>query len=163
MKKLVLVRHAKSSWENPYLNDHARPLAPRGLRDAPVMGERLRTKKIQPDLLISSDAVRAKETAFLIGEALAYSKQKVLLTNDLYHASSYELISVIRSVSFEVDTLMLFSHNPGMNELMWKMKGRLDNLPTTGVFAVKAAITDWKDFDVENVEFWFEDYPKNRT
>lgn len=160
MKKLLLIRHAKSSWGNPYLSDHARPLATRGLRDAPVMGLRLKDKSICPDLVISSDAARAKETAFLISKVLNYPKQKVVLTRELYHASADDMLLVMRQVDREIDTLFLFGHNPGMNDLMWKLNGTLDNLPTTGIFAVKAAIADWKDFDERNVAFWFEDYPK---
>ncbi|UJP66879.1 SixA phosphatase family protein [Mongoliitalea daihaiensis] len=160
MKKLVLVRHAKSSWDNPTLSDHARPLASRGLRDAPLMGKRIKNNSILPDLIISSDAERAKETAFVFGEILKYPKEKIVLTKNLYHAATFEIISVIRSVSSDVEVLFIFGHNPGMNELMWKMGGKLDNLPTTGIFAVNATITDWKDFETSKVEFWFEDYPK---
>ncbi|MGY6520982.1 MAG: SixA phosphatase family protein [Mongoliitalea sp.] len=160
MKKLLLIRHAKSSWENLFLSDHARPLALRGLRDAPIMGLRLKDKNVSPDLVISSDAERAKETAFLISKILDYPKQKVVLTKELYHASALEMLAVIRQAESAINTLFLFGHNPGMNDLMWKLKGTMGNLPTTGIFAVKAAIADWKYFDVDKVEFWFEDYPK---
>lgn len=160
MKYLVLIRHSKSSWENSLLSDHARPLAPRGLRDAPMMGARLKKRRVFPDLIISSDAERTKQTAHLIVQGLGIELMKITFKRNLYHAEAHEILSVVRSTPNEIDTLFLIGHNPGMNDLMWKMKGTLENLPTTGVFAVKASIIDWKDFKAENSDFWFEDYPK---
>lgn len=160
MKKLVLIRHAKSSWDTPFLTDHARPLSKRGNQNAPEMGRRLKEKGIKPDLIISSDAVRTQETAVFIAAALGYPFSNIRFTSQLYHASAPEILKSIRQVGSQVEVLLVIGHNPGFNDLMWLMNGTLDNLPTTGVFAVQSNISYWKDFDPKKTVRWFEDYPK---
>jgi phosphohistidine phosphatase len=160
MKKLVLIRHSKSSWDDPFLTDHARPLSERGIQNAPEMGRRLKEKAIKPDLIICSDAVRTQETAILIATAIGYPFSKIHFSSQLYHASAAEILKSIRQVASDVEVLFVIGHNPGFNDLMWKMHGTLDNLPTTGIFAVQSAVDSWKHFEPKNTVRWFEDYPK---
>lgn len=162
MKKLVLIRHAKSSWDNPFLDDHKRPLAERGLRDAPRMAQRLKRLLIQPDALISSDAERAKNTTLITAEGLHFPKEKIHFTRDLYHASAGEIIRVIRSCSDQIDCLFLFGHNPGFNDLVWEMGFEIDNLPTSGQFGIEFEVDSWSEVSAKNAKKWFFDYPKKR-
>lgn len=160
MKNLVIIRHAKSSWTEPLLNDHQRPLAERGLRDAPKMGNRLKKKGINPDAMLSSDAERAKATALITAESLDFPQEKIRFTPDLYHASASDILSEIKKTDNSVNTLFVFGHNPGENDLIWKLGGEIDNLPTSGQFGFKFDVHKWSDIEKKNAKFWFFDYPK---
>jgi phosphohistidine phosphatase len=160
MKKLLLIRHAKSSWDNPLLPDHQRPLSKRGLRDAPEMGKRLVNKKVTPDLILSSDAVRAMHTALLIAKELVYPKSKVDSTREMYHASAKGILSVIRGTSPTIETLFLVGHNPGINDLISLFGEEIENLPTSGQFGFLFDVEDWENTSPKNAHFWFFDYPK---
>lgn len=160
MKKLVIVRHAKSSWDDPFSNDHSRPLADRGLKDAPKMAQRLRKEKIFPDAIISSDAERAKTTAFITAEELGFPKDDVVLKHSFYLASSSTLMAEIHKMPDEVKTLFIFGHNPGLNDLIWKLGGEIDNLPTSGQFGFKFDVKKWAEASSKNAKVWFFDFPK---
>ncbi|PSL06213.1 SixA phosphatase family protein [Cecembia rubra] len=162
MKKLVLIRHAKSSWDDPFLNDHERPLAERGYRDAPRMAQRLKKKDIYPDAIISSDAVRAKSTALIFAENLHFPKEKVKFNESLYMASSNTILNEIKKTKNNIKILFVFGHNPGFNEFIEKMGEDIDNLPTTGLFGFKFEVADWEEISKKNAKFWFFDYPKRK-
>jgi len=160
MKKLVIIRHAKSSWDDPFLNDHDRPLADRGLKDAPKMAKRLKKEKIYPDAIISSDAERAKTTAIITAESLDFSPKRIVFNKDLYHGPVPQLLSEIKNTDDDVKTLFLVGHNPGLNDLIWKFGGEIDNLPTAGQFGLKFDVKSWDEISAKNAKFWFFDYPK---
>lgn len=160
MKKLVIVRHAKSSWDDPFLNDHDRPLAERGLKDAPKMAKRLKKENILPDAIISSGAERAKATAIITAEHLDFSAKKIDYTDELYHGSVSQILSEIKKTDDSVKTLFLFGHNPGLNDLIWKFGGEMDNLPTAGQFGFRFDVKKWDEINSKNAKFWFFDYPK---
>lgn len=161
MKKIILIRHAKSAWDQPSLADHDRPLANRGLLAAPKMGQRLSEKGIKPDRIISSTAERAKSTAQLVAKELNTPEETIWLDRDLYHASAHTMISILKKLPESIQTVLLVGHNPGMNELVYLLGGKIENLPTAGVFAVKSS-DQWKEFDPRRVDFWFFDFPKNQ-
>lgn len=160
MKKLLLYRHAKSSWDDPYIEDHERPLAARGLRDAPYMAQRLKKRGIFPDSILSSDAERAKATALITAENLHFPKEQIIRNADLYHASKMALLREIKKTDDRFELLFLFGHNPGLTELINFLGGDLDNLPTCGQFGFILNIHRWADITAENAEVWFYDYPK---
>lgn len=160
MKKLVIVRHAKSSWDDPFLNDHARPLAERGLKDAPKMAQRLKKEKVSPDAILSSDAERAKATALITAEVMDFPKEDIVFTHRLYLASAASLLSEIKKTDNDVKTLFIFGHNPGLNDLVWKLGGEIDNLPTSGQFGFKFDVKKWEEISSKNAKVWFFDYPK---
>lgn len=160
MKKLVIIRHAKSSWDDPFLDDHKRPLAARGLRDAPKMANRLKKNEILPDVIISSDAERAKTTAIITSEMLNFPVPKIQFTPILYHASASTILTEIRKTDDSAKTLFVFGHNPGQNDLIWKLGGEIDNLPTTGQFGFKFNVDRWSEVASKNAKVWFFDYPK---
>jgi phosphohistidine phosphatase len=161
MKKLLIIRHAKSSWDDPYLDDHQRPLASKGLRDMPKMAHRLKAKNIFPDMIYASDAVRAKSTALLLVEYLAQSgSTHVDFSRDLFHASHVTIMEKIHSCPDAYTSLAVVGHNPGLNELIWSLGQNIDNLPTSGIFGFTFETDSWKSVSRKNAEFWFFDYPK---
>ncbi|QDH81424.1 histidine phosphatase family protein [Echinicola soli] len=160
MKSLIIYRHAKSSWDDPYMNDHQRPLAIRGLRDAPRMAQRLKKRGISPDYFISSDAERAKVTAYITAENLHFPKNNVELTAVLYHASASSILKTVQNIPNDKHAALVFGHNPGFNELIETLGGEIDNLPTCGQFGFIFEVDDWEAIGPENATVWFVDYPK---
>ncbi len=160
MKKIILIRHAKSAWDNPWLDDHDRPLAERGLRDAPKMAKRLKKRGILPDLILSSTAIRAAETAKFVAKELGYPTDKIVLESGLFHASPHAILKTIRTQKDSHQTILVFGHNPGLNDLVTFLGGEIDNLPTAGQFGFKLKSEHWADLKSENAEAWFFDFPK---
>ena len=161
MKKLFLVRHAKSSWKDNNLSDFERPLNKRGRRDAPFMGKLLAQQGVQPDLVISSPANRASTTAKFFCDEISYPFNEVLLESKLYLADSDQIIEVLHSIEDRVKIIMLFAHNPGITELSNHLTDhRIDNIPTCGIVSLKLSAESWEDLGPDSCEFIFFEYPK---
>lgn len=160
MKKIILIRHAKSAWDNPWLNDHDRPLADRGQRAAPIMGQKLVKKNIYPDQFLSSTALRAKETAILIAKEIGYPINKIALIDQLYHSSPSLMMKYLHMQKDHDNIIFLVAHNPGMTDLVNYLGYPLDNLPTAGVVGFQSSVEKWCDLKPKNASFWFYDYPK---
>jgi phosphohistidine phosphatase len=161
MKSLILVRHAKSSWDDPALSDFDRPLNERGRKDAPVMAKRLAATGIRPDLLVSSTARRALKTAEAFAAELDIPKQLVQQTESLYMAGPADFYRVIASLDDSAQTVALFSHNPGITDFANMLDvARIDHFPTCAVFGVRTDTRHWKDFESARKSFWFFDFPK---
>lgn len=161
MKQLLLIRHAKSDWNDSSIDDIDRPLNERGKRDAPAMAHRLLDKKINIDAFISSPAKRAKKTASVFAKELNHDKEELTLVNELYLAGEENFYKVISDVSNKFDTIAIFSHNPGITDFANQLTdARIDNIPTCGIFAVTVDCKHWNDFRHAKKEFWFFDYPK---
>lgn len=162
MKKLLLIRHAKSSWADFSQPDFERPLNERGQKDAPKMAKRLAEKDIIPDVLVSSPANRAITTAMLFAKTLDIKKKHILEKQDLYLAPSQNFYDIIELLDDSYNTVAIFAHNPGItgfaNELTHV---HIDEMPTCSVFAVRMNIKEWKHFREAEKSFWFFDYPKN--
>src|SRR2546423_7766695 len=164
MKSLLLIRHAKSSWDDLSIPDTERPLNERGKKDAPDMAERLLKRKVNPDAFISSPAKRARKTAEAFAKTYGEGKKAVLLKEQLYGAGDSEFADLISSLPEEYSTVAIFSHNPGITEFANTLTStRVDNIPTAGIFAVQAEIDNWKEFPTAKWIFWFFDFPKNET
>ncbi|WP_158856865.1 SixA phosphatase family protein [Lunatibacter salilacus] len=161
MKRLVICRHAKSAWDDPFLSDHHRPLAPRGLRDAPEMAKRLKKRGIYPDAILTSNARRALQTAQITKDELGVGNENIVITDQLYHAGSRSILNQIRHSLPDVDTLFIFGHNPGFNELIEALGQPIENLPTCGQYGIIFEVEKWEDIGAENALFWFFDYPKS--
>ena len=162
MKTLLLVRHAKSSWDQAGISDFDRPLSERGKKDAPVMAKRVKEKGIELDHLVSSPAKRAKKTAKYFAEEFGFKKEDITLVEALYGATQQEFLQAIREISDKYKTVALFSHNPGITEFASSLTNvRVDDMSTCAVFAVQAACITWKDFIEAEKSFLFFDYPKN--
>ena len=161
MKRLFLVRHAKSSWEDPSLDDIDRPLNERGKRNAPEMGIRLRKQGIIPDLLISSPAKRALSTAKKISQEIGYPKKNIQIDDRLYHGSSNSMITLIKSIQGKINSIMIFGHNPGFTDFANMLCGiNIYNIPTAGIVAIDFSTDDWSEVDFNTGELVFFDYPK---
>jgi phosphohistidine phosphatase len=162
MKKLIVVRHAKSSWAEEGLSDIDRPLNDRGKKDAPEMARRLKEKDIKIDLFISSPAKRAKRTACYFAKEYKVDKKNIVLLDKLYTADLESFYDAIQRLSNDEKTVALFSHNPGITEFVNTLSNiRVDNMPTCGVFAVQSEAESWADFKASEKNFLFFDYPKN--
>ncbi|RTL57482.1 MAG: histidine phosphatase family protein [Sphingobacteriales bacterium] len=161
MKTVLLVRHAKSSWEDPMTIDFDRPLNERGKKDAPAMAKRIKEKGFEIDSLISSPAKRAKKTAKLFAEVFKYNEEKIIYKTELYHADPATFYSVIEQASNNHESIAVFSHNPGITYFVNELtEVKIDEVPTCGVFALKAECSKWKDFKKAKKQFLFFDYPK---
>jgi phosphohistidine phosphatase len=122
LKTLLLLRHAKSSWDQPLLSDYERPLAKRGRKAAPRMGKFIAKADLAPDLVLCSSARRAQETWNLVSGALGAPCQVVIL-EDLYDASVQSLISLLREVPDTVDRILMVGHNPTFEDLAMTLVG----------------------------------------
>ena len=161
MKSLLIIRHAKSSWDNPLQHDFDRPLNKRGNKDAPEMAMRLKEKGIAIDGFISSPANRALSTAIYFAETYGVDSGSILQKKELYHAPVKVFYDVITQVEDSCNTIAVFSHNPGITDFVNTLTNtRIDDMPTAGIFGIKAAINSWKDFSKGEKEFWFFDCPK---
>ncbi len=163
MKHLLLVRHAKSSWDNFSIKDFDRPLNDRGKSDAPMMAERLLEKEISIDAFISSPAKRARKTAELFVKEYKAGKDHLVFVDALYLAGPSVFEEVISKIDDEFNSIAIFSHNEGITEFANSLTDvRTGNIPTCGIFAVKIKTKRWKDFAEAEKEFWFFDFPKNK-
>lgn len=122
MKTLLLLRHAKSSWDDAAAGDFDRPLASRGERDAPRMGKALRAAGVAPDLVVSSPAKRAQQTAALFLEAARF-EGKLETDERIYEASARDLLAVVNGLPSKVETALLVGHNPGFEDLLGLLCG----------------------------------------
>ncbi len=162
MKTLILIRHAKSSWDEAGLSDTERPLTERGKKDAPEMAKRLRKMGLTIDKFISSPAERAFRTARYFAKAFDVKKSDIQVEKALYGALTSQFDQVVSSLKDDYKTVAIFSHNPGITDYANKLTNvRTDNVPTCGVFAVQADVESWKGFAKAEKKFLFYDYPKN--
>jgi phosphohistidine phosphatase len=161
-KLLILVRHAKSSWENLRLNDFDRPLNSRGLRDAPEMGKRLVAKYSPPDHFVSSPAVRAWATAELIANAWNFPSDKLLQVPDAYEASASTLLGIVGEFPPNATSAALVAHNPSITILVNFLAGmEIANVPTCGVAVIRFSVKNWQEIEGGVGELVEYDFPKN--
>jgi phosphohistidine phosphatase len=161
LKTVFIIRHAKSD-QSFFGNDFERPLNERGKTDAPEMAKRLLDKKIKIDVLVASPAARAKKTAEFFAAGLQMPVTEILFISALYHASADIFYDVICNLPDGLNTVAIFSHNPGITNFVNNLNTsvQIDNMPTCGVFAASADITNWTGFVKSKKEFLFFDYPK---
>lgn len=161
MKTLFLVRHAKSDWSNHNFNDLERPINQRGLRDAPLMAQRLKLLNIPINEIISSPAVRAYSTAKIFAEFLDYPLPKIRHEQLLYEADIKTFLSVINGLSASRETVMIFGHNPTLTEMIdYLADHSISKLPTCGVAMIAFDTDDWKTVSHHNGELKMLDSPK---
>ncbi len=133
MKQLDILRHAKSSWNNPALLDAERPLKERGVKEISVLATHIAENLSLPDYILSSDAVRCRETTDLFIEQTNYPRDQVTFLSGLYHASPQDILEIIDAYADEYDHLMIVGHNPGLTDLCNYLQSHfIENIPTTG-------------------------------
>jgi len=142
MKTLYLLRHAKSSWKDPELQDFDRPLNGCGREAAPLVGRLIRKKKLKVDLMLSSPAARARQTATLVKESAGLSAD-LLYDERIYEADAARLLEVVMQAAESADSLMLVGHNPGMEELLTLLTGEGQAMPTAALACVALDVEKW--------------------
>jgi len=161
MKRLYIVRHAKSSWDERGVSDHDRKLNARGLRDAPKMGEVLADKGYHPDIIYSSSATRALTTAKIIAEKIGYPVDKIIVTRDIYDATTNDLVNLINGIDDKYNSAMLFGHNPGFTVLVNLLTDKyIDNMPTCSVAVIELNVKSWKAVESDCGKLIAFEYPK---
>ena len=145
MKELILIRHAKSSWDHPGLGDHDRPLNGRGEKAAPRVGSALAERGIDPDVMISSTAVRAYTTARIIAGELGYPEGEILRDEAIYLASVPTLMGVVQGIDEAYQSAILFGHNPGFHDLANTLLRNpvVERLVTCAVVRMQLDVEHW--------------------
>ena len=163
MKKLFIIRHAKSSWGDFSLPDFERPLNERGKTDAPEMAKRLLAKKITIDAFVSSPAKRAKKTCKLFCREYNINEENIIVIESLYNAYPETFFEVIAALDNKYDHVAIFSHNPGITDFVNRLckDVQIDDMPTCGIFAIEANMDHWINFKEVEKKFLFFDYPKS--
>ncbi|ATX82999.1 phosphohistidine phosphatase [Mariprofundus ferrinatatus] len=162
MKQLILIRHAKSSWDDLAARDFDRDLSGRGLRDAPEMGRRLAERGLVPDALVISASRRTRATAALLVEPLGLPDEAIEARNELYLASPDTMLKLIRHTPDHIGRLAMLAHNPGITELANRLsESRIDNIPTCGVAIFELPVDSWRDAGRGGRLLDF-DYPKRQ-
>lgn len=139
------MRHAKSSRDDPNLEDQDRPLNKRGHRDAPRMGELLRAQKLVPQAILCSPARRARDTAVAVAQTSKF-KGEIELVPGFYYANLEAFWQALSGLPEQVQRVMLVGHNPDLEELLHSLTGEIVPMPTAAVAWVEMAIDRWVDF-----------------
>jgi phosphohistidine phosphatase len=161
MKTIYLVRHAKSSWKNPQLDDIDRPLNKRGKRDAPFMGKLLKEKGIRPDLMITSPAKRAYSTAEYFASEINYPLKEIQTNKDLYDADADNILTLIKKTDDNIKSIMIFGHNPGLTNVQnFICKKHIDNIPTSAVVSLGLNVDHWNQIKQNSCELEFFGFPQ---
>lgn len=165
MKRLTLVRHAKSDWGDASLEDFERPLNRRGERDAPEMARRVAEAGLKPTLIVTSPAARALATARVFAKALGYPARKIRHADEAYLATPGTLLEVVRRAGGRSGHVMLFGHNPGISQFAALLTGddSLGDMPTAAVVSLRVDVKDWADLEPGTAERALYDYPKSRA
>lgn len=140
MKTILLMRHAKSSWDDPSLADFDRPLNNRGLKAAPFMARLLKEKGLKPDILVTSPAARASATAEIVSKKL---RAKLETDARIYEASLERLRDVAVEFTDEARSAMLVGHNPGMEAFLRYLTGEVQPMPTAAVAVIETNVDEW--------------------
>ena len=149
MKTIYILRHAKSNWDNAALSDFERPLNERGLGAAPLIGDVMKKNRFEPELILSSPARRAEQTAALIklsagiGGAIQFDER-------IYEASPAQLLEVIAEQNEKFASLMLVGHNPGLEGLVKLLTGELETMPTAALAIVDLDTKKWSEIKSTN-------------
>jgi phosphohistidine phosphatase len=143
MKVLMILRHAKSSWDDPDLSDFERPLNKRGIAVAPSPGEEMKKLGIMPNIILSSPAKRAKQTADIVKEACGFSGN-ITYIDQIYEASAITLMRVLAETTDTADIALIIGHNPGLENLIRVLTGQLQAMPTAALAKINLDIENWK-------------------
>ncbi|MBP7416112.1 MAG: histidine phosphatase family protein [Pyrinomonadaceae bacterium] len=144
MKTLYLLRHAKSSWDDPAQTDFERPLNQRGTKAALFMGELMAKKGLEPSLIVSSPAMRAKTTAELVKDAGTFSAE-IIFEKTIYEASPNALRQVVSEISDDHTSALLVGHNPGIEGFIGYLTGDLEPMPTAALAVIELKLEKWDE------------------
>ena len=162
-RKLFIIRHGKSSWDNEGLDDFDRPLAGRGIQGAEIMANRLLEKGLTPDLIFASPASRALNTALIMSRIWSFDPGSLQIHDDLYMAYVSEVVEVVKQAPDQVANLAIFGHNPSFTLYANTFLDMpLDNLPTAGVVVISLESDNWKGIGKKHVTHTHVDFPKRK-
>jgi phosphohistidine phosphatase len=159
MKTLFVLRHAKSSWENPDWSDFERPLNSRGLDAARFIGELIYRRDLRPQIIVSSPAKRAKQTAVLVKEIAGVSKP-ITFDDRIYEASPLTLFNLIREFDENCESALLVGHNPGFENLVRMLTGEFVSMPTAALAKINLDREKWSDVEIDSSALEFLIRPK---
>ena len=163
MKQLLLMRHAKSSWDVPGQSDLDRTLNERGKKDAPEMAHRIKKHGFKPQLFVCSPAKRTQKTAKIVAEILEYPENSIEQETSMYNADISDLLYTIRTFNDEHQRVMMIGHNPGFTSLIGILTNSLlENLPTAGVALIRFDIKSWKQVAHHTGVLDWVDFPKSK-
>lgn len=161
MKELFIVRHAKSSWDYPDLSDHERPLLEKGKKRTRKMIAFLQSKGVKPDLVLTSSALRARETAGYLAVGLGLTKEDIQIEPGLYAADAARIFDVFIDLSDQNNAVMLVGHNPALtNFVNLYLSPPIDWLPTSAVVALSFQTNHWDEIRKAPFEVKFVAFPK---
>lgn len=161
MKKIYLIRHAKSSWKDETLDDFERPLNGRGKRDVVFMGKRLKLFDVMPDLIYTSPAKRALKTAKELAKELECDKKRIISADTLYEGSYESYLDLIHSADDKHASIFIIAHNPTITEVGERLSGAiLSNIPTCAIVCISFDVQSFKEITEESGHILFFDYPK---
>ncbi len=146
MKTLLLLRHAKSSWKHPELHDHDRPLNKRGLKEAPKVGAYLKDHDLVPDLILSSTARRAQDTAQAVHEASGFSGD-IDLYQDLYLSDTACYLDILCRLPDDANRVLVVGHNPDLEELLTLLTDANEPMATASLAQVDLPISSWQELN----------------
>lgn len=161
-REILLIRHAKSSWDNPNLTDFDRPLAERGLRDAPVMANELAKHRIPIDLVIASPSVRTTQTLEYFRATLKIPQERIVWDSTVFHSSTENLLRILSALDDSVRHVVFVGHNPSMTDLSNALQSDtlIDNVPTCGIVHISGSWSSWKELRQQKGKLEFFLYPK---
>ncbi|MGB5866594.1 MAG: histidine phosphatase family protein [Arcobacteraceae bacterium] len=159
MKKLVIIRHAKSDWEDSSLDDFDRPLNTRGEENAPFMGKFLKEKSLLPDLIMSSPALRAISTAEIIAKEVGYTNE-IMQNQYIYEAYVNTLQDIVSYIPDTNDVVFLVGHNPGVSALAYMLCDLKESIPTSATVEIDFDCDSWMNVSKENGKLISYDFPK---
>jgi len=146
MKRILLMRHAKSSWKDAEIPDKERTLKKRGEKDATRMGKLLREKKLKPDRILCSSAVRAVKTAELLVDKIGY-KGEIKYLDKLYMAECAVILKIIKEQPDDVNSIIIIGHNPGLEALLQLLVHKVESLPTAAIAHITTKVDQWSDIN----------------
>ncbi|MBV1786797.1 histidine phosphatase family protein [Marinobacterium sp. D7] len=164
MKQLTLIRHAKSSWDNPGLDDFDRPLNARGMRDLPLMATRVKAMGLIPQRLLYSSATRTAVTARTLAQTLELDDRAFIAIPEMYEACWETLLNLLQGQPDHLDSIMLVGHNPGMADLGSYLSGHAQyHFPTSAVQHLMLNVLSWSELAESCGSTQIFDYPKLHT
>jgi len=161
MKKIYLIRHAKSSWDDTTMDDFSRPLNGRGKKDVQFMAERLKSFHVKPNLIYSSPAKRAFKTAKELAKVIGYDKEEIVCVDTLYESSYERYLELIHTTKDKHSSLFIIAHNPTITEVGERLSGAiLTNIPTCAIVCIAFEVQSFQEICEESGHILFFDYPK---
>ena len=152
-KRIIFVRHAKSSWDDFRLSDKQRPLNKRGMRDAPRMATYLKGILGNVDIIIASSAVRTRATALFMANELLSNPEAIVFSDELYACEVEDYLEKIHQLPEDCRSVLFVGHNPTITEIAYCMQGQLiQHVPTCGVIIADCTLNKWEEFDFDSAK-----------